>query len=68
MKKIADGYYRTKEIARPAAGCSVFFTLDRIDGEDMDATVSLDGNFVIAGSQRHEFTTRLGALINKYRI
>ncbi len=68
MKKIADGYYQFNEIEHPSDGVTMIMTIDKIDGEELDTAVSLDGGFAVAGSKRKEFAKKLGALIDEFRI
>jgi hypothetical protein len=68
MKKIADGYFRFGEIRYPSEGVSLDMTVDRIDDEDLDTSVKLHGEFTVCGIQRKEFSEKLGALIDEYRI
>lgn len=68
MEKIADNYYRFKEFEHPSMGVTAVLTIDKIDGEELDTQVSIDGGFTVAGSERKEFIARLGDLINEYRI
>lgn len=42
--------------------------VENIDGEHLDTTVRIDGEFWVAGCQRKEFAEKLKALITEYRI
>lgn len=66
--KIADGYFRFDETAYPSEGVKLDMLIDRIDGEDLDTSVTISGGFAICGKQRKEFIEALGQLIDSYRI
>lgn len=66
--KIAEGYYRFNEILCPTEGVVFELRIDRIDGEDLDTSVTLSGGFAICGSKRNEFSEKIGKLIDEYRI
>lgn len=68
VRKIADGYIQFDETRYPAEGVRMDLTVSRIDGEDLDTGVRLEGEFAISGSRRDEFSQKLEALIDEYRI
>lgn len=68
MEKIADNYYRVKQMVCPSQDVKLDMTVELIDGEYLDTHVDLTGSFWVGGNKRAEFAKKLGNLIDGYRI
>lgn len=67
-EKVCGNYQRVSEESYPSEGVKLEFKIEKIDGECLDTSVCMVGNFTVAGCTRKEFAEKLGELIDKYRI
>jgi hypothetical protein len=68
MQRISDGHFRFEERVNVSDGITLYFTVDKIDGEELDTSVLVSGGFATSGDRRREFANKLGALIDRYRL
>lgn len=57
-----------EQTSEPSDGVSAKQTIEVIEGEHLDTQIELSGSFTVSGKQKEEFLSKLGKLINEYRI